>query len=129
MSEHRWIRVTRLDDLPLNEGRVAVIGHREVAVFRLRDGVFATDNRCPHKAGPLCDGVVTGSSVVCPLHAWKVNLATGEVERPAAGHGCIQAYPTRVEEGVVLVGLRADVDACDVRPQAGAACIGGGHAA
>ena len=52
---------------------------------RAGDQFLATDNQCPHKGGPLCDGIVTGASVVCPLHAWKVNLETGEVERPAHG--------------------------------------------
>ena len=60
------------------------------------------------KQGPSGDGIVTGASVVCPLHAWKVNLQTGEVERPAHGKDHrVATYPTRVEEGVVLIGLPA----------------------
>jgi nitrite reductase (NADH) small subunit len=106
MIEHRWVRVTTIDNLPPREGRALSIGDREIALFNLGDRVLATDNRCPHKGGPLCDGIVTGSAVVCPLHAWKVNLESGVVERPRAGtERCIGTYPARVEDGVVIIGV------------------------
>ena len=106
MNEPRWIRVTALENLPLREGRAVVLGDREVALFNLGERVLATENQCPHQGGPLCDGIVTGESVVCPLHAWKVNLASGCVERPAAGKDhCVPTYPTRIEDGIVSVGL------------------------
>lgn len=105
MNEPRWIRVTPLASLPPREGRAVLIGAREIALFNLGDRVFATDNRCPHKGGPLCDGIVTGSAVVCPLHAWKVNLESGEVERPAVEAGCVTTYPVRIENGVIVVGI------------------------
>ena len=54
------------------------------------DRFLATDNQCPHKGGPLADGIVTGTSVVCPLHAWKINLEDGRVERPS-GSSAIRA--------------------------------------
>ncbi|MGH9236444.1 MAG: nitrite reductase small subunit NirD [Vicinamibacterales bacterium] len=104
----QWIRVTPTGNIPPREGRAVLIGDREIALFNLGDEFLATDNQCPHKGGPLCDGIVTGTSVVCPLHAWKVNLATGEVERPAHGkEHCVTTYPTRIEDGVVLIGLPA----------------------
>ena len=106
MNDHRWIRVTAVDNLPLREGRAVLLGDREVAFFNLGDRVLATDNQCPHEGGPLCDGIVTGDSVVCPLHAWKVNLESGVVERPTAGKDhCVATYPTRIEDGIVIVGL------------------------
>ena len=106
MSESRWIRVTSLENIPAREGRAVQIGDREIAIFNLGDRLLATSNRCPHKGGPLCDGIVTGASVVCPLHAWKVNLANGSVERPASeGERCIETYPVRVEDGVVVVAI------------------------
>jgi nitrite reductase (NADH) small subunit len=112
MNDHRWIRVTPIENLPLREGRPVTIGNRELALFNLGDRVLATDNACPHKGGPLCDGIVTGDSVVCPLHAWKVNLASGGVERPAPGtNQCVTTYPTRIEQGVVIVGLPIAVPA------------------
>jgi nitrite reductase [NAD(P)H] small subunit len=106
MTDCRWIRIAVAADLPPREGRVVQLGSREIAVFNLGDRFFAADNRCPHKGGPLCDGIMTGHAVVCPLHAWKVNLETGEVERPAAANRCVQTYPTRVQDGVLLVDVR-----------------------
>ena len=114
MSTVRWIRIAPTGNIPRREGRAVLIGDREIALFNLGpstglgagDEFLATDNECPHKGGPLCDGIVTGASVVCPLHAWKVNLATGEVERPSHGKDhCVTTYPTRIEDGVVLIGL------------------------
>ena len=101
---HRlWLRITACENIPPREGRAALIGDREIAIFNLGDRFLAVDGRCPHKAGPLCDGIVAGSSVVCPLHAWKVNLKTGAVERPTAKTECVRTYATRVEAGIVLV--------------------------
>ena len=107
MTEH-WVRVARSEQLPLREGRVVLMADREIALFHLGNRVLATDNRCPHQGGPLCDGLLTGDSVVCPLHAWKVNLADGRVERPtAAKDHCVRTYPTRIEDGVVSIQLPA----------------------
>ena len=114
MSRVNWIRITPIENVPPREGRAVLIGDREIALFNLgpstgpgaRDRFLASDNQCPHKGGPLCDGIVTGTSVVCPLHAWKVNLESGQVERPAHGKDhCVTTYPTRIEDGVVLIGL------------------------
>ena len=105
MNDYRWVRVTPCDNIPPREGREVVMGGRHIAVFNLGGRFFATDNRCPHKGGPLCDGIVTGAAVVCPLHAWKVNLATGTVERPEGVNGCVQIYPLRVENEVILLGV------------------------
>ena len=107
ITDPRWVRVTPCENIPPREGRAAVVGDRELAIFNLGDRFLAVSSRCPHKAGPLCDGIVSGSSVVCPLHAWKVNLETGAVERPAAANECVTTYATRVEAGVVLVALPA----------------------
>ena len=120
MTEPRWIRVTLAANIPPREGRPVRLGDREIAIFNLGpstalgtgDRFLATDNRCPHQGGPLCDGIVTGTSVVCPLHAWKVNLECGAVERPSHGKDhCVATYPTRVDDGVVLVGLPVAVEA------------------
>jgi nitrite reductase (NADH) small subunit len=106
MRESRWVRITSLENFPAREGRAVQIGDCEIAIFNLGDRLLATSNRCPHKGGPLCDGMVSGASVVCPLHAWKVNLANGSVERPAVeSERCIETYPVRVEDGVVVVAI------------------------
>jgi nitrite reductase (NADH) small subunit len=106
MTGYRWVRLTSPDNIPAREGRAVVLGGREIAVFNLGSRFLATVNQCPHKGGPLCDGIVTGTSVVCPLHGWKIDLDTGGVERPAEGRNhCVETFPTRVEDGVVLVGI------------------------
>jgi nitrite reductase (NADH) small subunit len=104
-TSHRWVRVTAVENVPLREGRAVSIGGRELAVFNLGDRVRVTANRCPHRGGPLCDGIVTGAAVVCPLHAWKVDLESGGVQRPATAGACVETYPARVEDGIVLVRL------------------------
>jgi nitrite reductase (NADH) small subunit len=67
-----------VDAIPLGQGRCYVVGNQEIAVFRQRDGVlFAAQNRCPHKQGPLAEGLVGNGRVICPLHAHQFNLETG----------------------------------------------------
>jgi nitrite reductase (NADH) small subunit len=106
MTEGRWIRVTLVENIPPREGRAVLVGDRELALFNLGDRFLATDPACPHEGGPLCDGIVTGTSVVCPLHAWKVDLESGQVMRPTHGKGhCVGTYATKVEDGVVSVQL------------------------
>jgi nitrite reductase (NADH) small subunit len=106
-----WVRVTAASNIPAREGRAVSLAGREIAIFNLGDRFLAVDNRCPHKAGPLADGIVTGTSVVCPLHTWKISLEDGRVQRPpASGDEGVAAYPTRVDDGVVAIGLpRADI--------------------
>ena len=101
----QWIRVTACGNVPPREGRAVTIAGREIAIFNLGDRFLATDNGCPHRRGPLCDGIVTGAAVVCPLHGWKINLETGAVERPTGGGDCIRTYPTRVDDGVIVIGM------------------------
>jgi nitrite reductase (NADH) small subunit len=107
MNDHSWIRVTASDNVPPREGREVVVGGRHLAIFNLGDRFLTTENRCPHRGGPLCDGIVTGGAVVCPLHAWKVNLDTGSVERPAASEACVATYATRIEDGVIMIRIPA----------------------
>jgi nitrite reductase (NADH) small subunit len=103
MTDRQWLRVTAAHNIPPREGRAASVGGRELAIFNLGDRFLAVDNRCPHQGGPLCDGIVAGQAVVCPLHAWKVSLETGEIVRPPAVSLCVETYPARVEAGIVLV--------------------------
>ena len=105
MSDSRWIRVTTTDSIPPREGRPIRLAGRELAIFNLGDRFVAIDDRCPHQGGPLSDGIVSGCAVVCPLHAWKVRLDTGAVDRPGSTDACVTAYETRVEDGIVLVQL------------------------
>ena len=85
------------------------LGGWELAIFNLADRFLAVENRCPHQGGPLADGIVSGCTVVCPLHAWRVRLDNGQVERPG-GAACVRTFPTRIEDGVVMVQLPAAAD-------------------
>jgi len=98
-----WIRVTRVENIPLREGRSVRIGDDEIAIFNLGDDRYvAVDNACPHRGGPLCDGIVSGNVVICPLHGWKISLETGNVMKPDV---CVrvETYPVSVRDGVVCV--------------------------
>ena len=114
MREARgWVRIVRCSDIPLREGRAVTVGDREIAIFNLGDRFLAVDNRCPHKGGPLADGIVSGSTVVCPLHAWKMNLETGKGDDGVSATSCVETFRTRVEDGVVLLELSDEHTASD----------------
>lgn len=102
-SNHRWIRLTQAGNIPLREGRAVEMEGHEIAVFNLGERFLAVENRCPHRGGPLSEGIVSGGAVVCPLHAWKVCLEDGSIAKPASERACIASYSTRVEDGVVWV--------------------------
>ena len=96
-----WKRICLLDDIPvLGARRVARARGPEVAIFRTADDrVFALLDRCPHKGGPLSQGIVFGDSVACPLHNWTIGLASGEAREP--DHGCTARFAVQLEGGVV----------------------------
>ncbi len=73
-------RVCRVDDVPLGEGRAVEIDGRRIAVFQTRRGWYAMGQRCPHKGGPLTDGIVADGCVTCPLHDRRFDLATGRCQ-------------------------------------------------
>lgn len=100
--EKEWIEVVALEDIPKLGARVVVMDTMKIAVFRTAsDEVFAIKNECPHKQGPLSEGIVHGTSVTCPLHNWKIDLASGEALGP--DEGCTNVFPTKVENGVVYI--------------------------
>jgi nitrite reductase (NADH) small subunit len=90
--------------IPAGEGRTFDVGGVRVAVFRTYgDAVFATQADCPHRAGPLADGMVGGTILMCPLHDWTFDLTTGE---PLSGVCGIRTYPVRVDgDGIVTLAL------------------------
>ena len=104
MSE--WISICTMDDIPvLGARRVARAQGLDVAVFRNADNeVFALLDRCPHKGGPLSQGIVFGRSVACPLHNWTIALVSGEAAAP--DEGCTPYFSVRLEGDEVQ--LRAD---------------------
>lgn len=116
MTDTCWVRAATRDQVPPREGRAIRIGERELALFNLgHDRFIATDGRCPHQGGPLHDGIVSGDTVVCPLHGWKVNLVSGGVVRPPS-RACVQTYPTRIEGDVVLIEVPAAVQSAPRLP-------------
>lgn len=98
-----WIYIGAVTDIPLRGSRtVSVAGGDDVAVFRTGDGaVFALLDRCPHKAGRLSQGIVHGHAVTCPLHNWRIALASGEAQ--GADSGCTPVIPVRVEDERVML--------------------------
>ena len=99
-----WIEVGTLDDIPPLGSRVVKAPDGDIAVFRnAEDEVFALLNRCPHKGGPLSEGIVYGRTVACPLHNWCMELNTGQVVAP--DEGCVPRYPVQVVDGRILLGL------------------------
>lgn len=99
-----WIEVTELLEIPQLGSRVIKTDTMSIAVFRNSDDeVFAMRNECPHKKGPLSEGIVHGTSVTCPLHNWKIDLATGEALGP--DEGCTNTFPAKVEAGKVFLQL------------------------
>ena len=105
----RWTRIALCDDIPPREGRAVRIGNREIAIFNLGDRFLAVNDRCPHKGGPLADGIVSGTAVVCPLHAWKISLETGEGVNSASASSCVETFFTRVEHGVIFLEIATSV--------------------
>ncbi len=97
-----WLDIGSLDDIAPLAARVIKTRVGCVAVFRTSDDrVFALNDRCPHKGGPLSDGIVHGTKVTCPLHNWVFSLETGEAQ--GADTGQVATYPVRVEDGRILV--------------------------
>jgi nitrite reductase [NAD(P)H] small subunit len=100
------IRIGRAEDVPLLEGRSVTVAGRRVAVFRLPEGFVALDAACPHRAGPLSDGIVADSCVTCPLHGWRFDLRTGA---PAGGGatGGVTAHEVVERDGELYVRLKS----------------------
>lgn len=98
---NEWTPVCKVDDIPaLGSRRVARAQGLDVAVFRNDTGeVFALLDRCPHKGGPLSQGIVFGTSVACPLHNWTIGLCTGQAAAP--DEGCTPKFAVMVEDGQV----------------------------
>ncbi|VTR97380.1 nitrite reductase small subunit NirD [Tuwongella immobilis] len=96
------VRVCRVDELPIGLGRAFEIGGQSVAIFRTRsERIFALANRCPHKGGPLADGMLAGESVVCPMHSFRFDPQDGACDQP--GICAVTTYPVDVVADEVFV--------------------------
>lgn len=111
-TEGRWTPITTVEQIPLHEGRAVTVDGTEIAIFHLDKRYLTIQNRCPHKGGPLCDGIVAGTAVVCPLHGRRFDLETGLAVRASepSSVSSVATYPTRVKNGVILVDLTSEAE-------------------
>jgi nitrite reductase (NADH) small subunit len=101
-----WIDVGAVTDVPRRGARRVPSPRGDIAIFRTGDGdVFALLDKCPHKGGPLSEGIVHGRAVTCPLHAWNIDLVTGEAMGADKGKGCAPVIALRVEDGRLMLSL------------------------
>ena len=101
-STKDWIEIGVLADIPLRGARIITSPRGDIAVFRAADdSVFALYDRCPHKGGPLSQGIVHGRAVTCPLHNWVISLESGEAQ--GADKGCAHTVAARTEAGRVYL--------------------------
>jgi nitrite reductase (NADH) small subunit len=97
-----WTEIGPLADIPSKGSRVLETPEGDVAIFRIAgDDVFALYDQCPHKKGPLSQGIVYDNRVACPLHNWVIDMASGEATGP--DEGCTRTFETKVENGVVYI--------------------------
>jgi nitrite reductase (NADH) small subunit len=109
-ADETWVRVCTVDDIPLLGSRVLECGGGDnIALFRpAATRVFALADRCPHKGGPLSQGIVSGDTVTCPLHGWNIQLDSGQACAPDVG--CARKYPVQVRDGEVWLSLSPAAD-------------------
>jgi nitrite reductase (NADH) small subunit len=107
MTEENWIEVGKVEDIPPLGARVVRTPAYDIAVFRAAgDRIFALRDKCPHKGGPLSQGIVHGNRVACPLHDWKIELDSGVAVAP--DEGCAARFPIKVEDGFIHLFLTPD---------------------
>jgi nitrite reductase (NADH) small subunit len=101
-----WTDILDVNDIPKLGARVVRHGSLNIAVFRNADDeIFALEDRCPHKGGPLSQGIVHGRKVTCPLHGWNIELDSGCAVAP--DQGCAREFPIKLEAGRVWLDLSA----------------------
>ena len=101
-----WVSIGSLHDIPLRGARCVTTPQGRIGVFRTaEDKVFAIENRCPHKGGPLSEGIVHGASVTCPLHNWVISLETGKAQ--GADEGAVKTFAVRIEGDALFIALEA----------------------
>ena len=101
-----WIAIGTLSNIPQRGARCVDTPSGKIAVFRTaEDKIFAIDDHCPHKGGPLSQGIVHGAAVTCPLHNWVISLETGKAL--GADEGCVRTIPVKVEGDLLFIALEA----------------------
>jgi nitrite reductase [NAD(P)H] small subunit len=101
-----WVDIGAVEEVPVRGSRTVKAPGDDIAIFKSADGsLFAVRDRCPHRGGPLSQGIVHGTSVTCPLHNWVISLETGEVQGPDVG--CVKTIPLAVRDGRILLSAAA----------------------
>lgn len=99
-----WVQVGRIEDIPSRGARCVETPLGRIGVFRTGDDqIYALEDHCPHKQGPLSQGIVHDASVTCPLHNWVISLETGNVVGPDEGQ--VKTIPVRIDDGIIELGL------------------------
>ncbi len=97
----KWFRVAPVGAIPEKEGRRVEYGQYAAALFNLSGEYLAVENQCPHKGGPLADGIVAGKNVFCPLHNWKISLENGCAL--SGGTGQVKTFPVKVADNQIYL--------------------------
>ena len=102
-----WFPIGNIDDIPLRGARCVKTPEGKIAVFRTAENeVFAIEDHCPHKGGPLSQGIVHAKAVTCPLHNWVIGLDTGIAAEPDVGR--TETVPVKLVDGEIYVGLLSE---------------------
>lgn len=97
-----WHQLATLEEIPLLGARVVTTAQGDIALFRTSENeVFALRDKCPHKGGPLSQGIVSGRKVTCPLHGWNINIEDGNAIAP--DKGCAEKVVTKIQDGNVFI--------------------------
>ncbi|MDH5407348.1 MAG: nitrite reductase small subunit NirD [Gammaproteobacteria bacterium] len=103
-EDKNWIEVGQIDDVPKLGARVIKTDDGNIGLFRTADDeIFALRDECPHKKGPLSQGIVHGKKVTCPLHNWNINLDSGEAVAP--DEGCTASFPIKIEGSTIYIAI------------------------
>lgn len=104
LNESKWVEVGVVDDIPRQGSRCITVGNNAIAIFRtVDDQIFALEDKCPHKNGPLSQGIVHDGCVTCPLHNWVISLSTGEAQ--GADEGATTSYGIKMDGGKILLDI------------------------
>ncbi len=104
MHKRRWVDACDVSHIPARGARRLVVPHGEIGVFKAQDGaLYAIDNQCPHKKGPLTEGIVHDTAVTCPLHNWVIDLQSGRAR--GADEGCVRTYPVELRGDRVFIDI------------------------
>ncbi len=107
-----WFTIGMIQDIPRRGARCVHTPQGMIGIFRTADDrIFAMEDRCPHKGGPLSQGIVHGAAVTCPLHNWVISLETGEAQ--GADNGAVKTIPVRVVNGCISIALGEQLAAAE----------------